>query len=299
MKTSNKKPEINNLKSSAAPIVSIQGNLGSYSHIAAKEFVKEFLNDTKFGLLERNSFDEVFADLQNHEADFIVIPIENSTHGSVYQNYDNLSKYHFTILGELYLKINFHLITHKGAKLEDIKILYTHPVGMNQIRGFLRENPKITPSEYYDTAGSVKHVKERGKKEEAAAASRFAAELYEMQILQENIHENSKNYTRFFMIGNGSSFQVENKNKTTIQFTLGEEAGSLYKSLRCFADRNISLTKIESRPIINTEWDYRFYLDIMAGEQEEKLQNAFNELKSYVREFGIIGSYRRGEYIET
>lgn len=278
--------------------ISIQGNRGSYSHIAASEVFGK-----KIEIIERDNFTDVFEDLKNSKADNIVVPIENSTHGSVYQNYDNLTQYGFEIIGEIYLKIHFHLIAHPGTKIEEINSLYTHPVGMNQIKKFLKENPKIKPIEYSDTAGSVEMIKQKDLKNSSAAASKFAAEIFEMEVLQENIQENEKNYTRFFVLaqpndGAGLSKSQE-KNKTTIQFELGEESGSLYKSLRCFADRDIALSKIESRPILNTDWQYKFYLDVEAGIEDEKMKNAMNELKGYVHSLKVLGSYAKGGYIET
>lgn len=281
--------------------ISIQGNLGSYSHIAAN-----YLFGKDIEIIERDNFTDVFEDLKSDNANYIVVPIENSTHGSVYQNYDNLTNYGYEVIGEVYLKINFHLIGNLESKVEYISEIFTHPVGMNQIRGFLRENPMIKPSEYHDTAGSVAFIKNKGN-HLAAAASKFAAEIYEMKVLKENIQENSKNYTRFFVLSKNQDksetdiFQnvSTDKKKTTIQFVLGEEAGSLYKSLRCFADRGISLSKIESRPIINTDWKYRFYLDIEESADSNKLQNALTEMKDYIKEFQVLGSYFKGEYIET
>lgn len=272
--------------------VSIQGNKGSYSHIAASHL---FGKDIE--IVERDNFTDVFDDLSKGKVNAIVIPIENSTHGSVYQNYDNLTKYNFLVVGELYLKIKFHLITNQGTKLEDIDTLYTHPVALNQIKAFLQENGKIKPVEYPDTAGAVKMIKDKKMKNAAAAASKFAAKLYKMEVLKKNIQENGKNYTRFFVLGemppNGKS------EKTTIEFVLGEESGSLYKSLRCFADRDISLSKIESRPILNTDWEYRFYVDVESSENEEKMQNAMRELGDYVKELKVLGTYSKGNYIET
>jgi prephenate dehydratase len=272
--------------------VSIQGIKGSYSHIAAAHIFGDNIEIT-----EREDFTEVFEDLAEGNVNSIVIPIENSTHGSVYQNYDNLTKYGFPVVGELYLKIKFHLIANKGARLNDIDTLYTHPVALNQIKAFLEKNKKIKPIEYSDTAASVKLIKDKKLKSAAAAASRFAAKLYGMEVLEEDIQENGKNYTRFFVLGempqNGSP------EKTTIQFILGEEPGSLYKSLRCFADRDISLSKIESRPILNTDWEYRFYVDVEASENDDKMQNAMRELEDYVKELNVLGTYLKGKYIET
>lgn len=282
--------------------ISIQGKIASYSHIAT---------DSVFGseieLLQRDSFTEVFEDLIQEKADFIVIPIENSTYGSIYTNYDNITNYNVDLIGEVYVKVNFHLISHPGKKLSDIVDVYVHPVALGQIQSFVKDHPEITFHEHEDTAGSVKFIKEENLINSAGCASRFAADYYDMEILKENIHENPKNYTRFYVITRNNTdlsldtdlFSKETEYKTTLQFTLGEEAGSLYKSLRAFADRNIALTKIESRPIINTDWDYRFYLDCNAHKDDEKMQNALSELKDYVNELKILGSYKKGNYIDS
>ncbi|BCX14242.1 MAG: prephenate dehydratase [Candidatus Dojkabacteria bacterium] len=277
--------------------VAFQGEPGSYSHIA----VKHLFNGVEY--VGHETFDEVCKDLVENRVDFAVLPIENSTHGSVYQNYDNISDYDLRIVGEVYVRINFHLIAHKGVKFSEITELYTHPVGLNQIKSFQKENPQIKFFEYPDTAGSVAMIKKKGLKHAAAAASRLSANIYEMNILKENIHENPKNYTRFFVLTTISNSDYENKKgdkrKTTIQFVLGEEPGSLYKSLRCFADRDISLSKIESRPILNTDWEYRFYIDVESGYENEKTQLAIKELQDYVRELKILGTYNKGEYIDS
>jgi prephenate dehydratase len=286
--------------------ISIQGNIGSYSHIAALDLLGYSHNSSqdKLEIIEREKFEEVFQDLSESKVEAIVIPIENSTHGSVYQNYDNMTKNNFVINGEIYLKINFHLIGQPETALEKITKLYSHPVGLNQINRFLHENQYIKPFEYQDTAGSVKMISELNRDSSefytsAAAASRFAAETYGMKILKENIQENSKNYTRFFLIQREEDPNDPENNKTTVQFELGEESGSLYKALRCFADRDIALSKIESRPIINTDWEYRFYVDVGAGTHEEKLMNAFREFGDYAKGFRVLGSYRKGVYIDT
>ena len=282
--------------------ISIQGKIASYSHIAT-----DYIFGKNVDLIERSSFFEVFEDLKDKKADYIVVPIENSTYGSIYSNYDNISNYNINLVGEVYVKVNFHLIANKGVDFKNIKNIYVHPVALGQIQSFVRENPQITFHEHDDTAGSVKYVMENKLNDSAGCASRFASEYYKMNILKENIHENPKNYTRFYIMGLKGSDSLEdllkskssNEYKTTIQFELGEEPGSLYKSLRAFADRDISLTKIESRPIINTDWKYRFYLDASAKSDDERMKNALNELKDYVVRLNVLGSYCKGEYLNS
>jgi len=272
--------------------ISIQGEIGSFSHMAAKKLYGDHIE-----FLCQASFKEVFADLKEDRADAIVVPIENSTYGSIYQNYDHLTNNKFRINSELYLKINFQLIVNPGTKLENINELYTHPVAMGQIQGFLIKNPQIKPIEFHDTAGSVEMIKNKGLINASAASSRNSAKTYGMEIVKENIQDNLKNYTRFFGLSKNSTTTDVKVNKTTIEFELGEEAGSLYKVLEFFYKRNIALVKIESRPIINTDWEYTFYLDFLAGEDE--INSHISELKYAVRHFRVLGSYVKGEYLNT
>ncbi len=281
--------------------VSIQGNIGSFSHIAST---------TLFGsgieLIERDSFKEVFDDLRNDRTEIIVIPIENSTYGSIFQNYDLLGSNDFEVFKEIYLKIKFHLIGQPESKFEDIAELYSHPVGLGQISKFLEENRQIKAIEFPDTAGAVKMVKDSKVNSKAAVASKFAANIYGMKILQEDIHENKNNYTRFFALRKSNyakasldkSIQFE-KPKTTIQFQLGEESGSLYKCLGAFANRDLALVKIESRPIINTHWEFTFYMDIRGDVNSKEMQEALEEMKTYAKDFRVIGCYDKGVYIDT
>ncbi len=279
--------------------ISIQGELGSYSHIAANALFGEeiFLNT-------RKTFEEVFEDIEKGLTDIAVVPIENSTYGSIYQNYDNISKFKVKIVAEIYVKINFHIIGRKGTKISEVKTLYSHPVGLAQINSFLKNNSHIESLQYQDTAGAVKMISElkENKHTIVAAASKFAAQIYGLDVLKEDVHENSKNYTRFYAIAKSPDvirkyISAKRESKTTIEFVLGEEPGSLYKSLRCFADRDIALSKIESRPIINTDWQYRFYLDVLAGKDSLGLNGALKELSGYVSKLNILGSYSKGKIV--
>ena len=278
--------------------VAIQGNEGSYSHIAVDNYFK----GKEYSLVECSQFLDVFDALRSEEADTIVVPIENSTFGSIYQNYDLLTETQFPIVGEIYLKINFYLSTFPGVAFEDIQEAYIHPVAMGQIQSFIKENPQIKFHEFEDTAGALKMIRDQNMLNAAGAASKFAAKYYGMQIAKENIQENSKNYTRFYVIRRQNSVLENQKGeeyKTTIEFELGEEAGSLYKTLRCFADRDIALTKIESRPIMNTDWQYRFYVDVLALKGEQRVTNALREVADYATNLRILGTYKEGKYIDT
>jgi prephenate dehydratase len=284
--------------------ISIQGNIGSFSHIAATSIFGSAID-----LIERDTFKEVFEDLNSDRCEYIVIPIENSTYGSIFQNYDLLGSNDFEIFKEIYLKIKFHLIGLPESSFNDIKELHSHPVGLGQISLFLEENRQIKAIEFPDTAGAVKMIKEKNDITKAAVASKFASNIYGMKILKEDIHENKNNYTRFFALRKktfkeSTAFNSVNntsytKPKTTIQFRLGEEAGSLYKCIGAFATRDLALVKIESRPIINTHWEFTFYMDIRADISDEKMIDALEEMKLYSKDLRVLGCYEKGTYIDT
>jgi len=270
--------------------ISIQGNLGSYSHIAAKYFS----NDRIDHLIERESFDKVFEDLANGSSDFAVVPVENSTYGSVVQNIDLIIKNDFRILAEVYLRINIHLTSFPGNKVEDIKRLYSHPVALGQIGSFLRAHKTIVPIEYEDTAGAVKMLKEKRLIDSAAAASKTAAEVYGLEVIQENIHENQKNYTRFLLLSKDQSHE-KSANKLSLLFQLKNGTKDISSALYFFIGSKIS--KIDSRPIPNTKWEHLFWLDV--DNDLEKTKGAIQKLGKITNRLKILGIYKCGEYIDT
>lgn len=275
-------------------VISIQGKKGSYSYLATNHL----FNNQDITFLERDSFAEVFTDLSKSDTDFAVIPIENSTYGSIYKNFDLLTKNNFFILQELYLKINLNLIVNPNSKFQDITEVYVHPVAREQVASFFEEHSYLKIIEHPDTAGSVEHIKNNNLISSAAIASSFAAELNNMEILQSNIQENKKNFTRFFVLSKAANYNTDS-NKFTIEFSLGEESGSLIKVLDLFAKNNIALTKIESRPIINTNWEYRFYVDGIAQINSKDLDSVLKSLSASLKSFRILGFYKKGEYINT
>lgn len=273
--------------------IAIQGNKGSYSEIASMSLYGEDIE-----VISKNTFLEVFKSLDSGECDFCVIPIENSTYGSVYQNFDLLTKFNFNIVKEIYLEVNFHVIALNDVKFEDITEIYTHPVGMAQISGFLEANPQIKPIEYHDTAGSLEMIKAKNLTTSAGAASSKAAEMNGMQILKRSIQDNPKNYTRFFALSRKPEY-AKTSNKTTLQFRLGKESGSLFEAIKVFATKNIPLVKIESRPVINSDWEYTFYIDVLEGIHTDQMKDCIIELVTNVRELRVLGSYVEGKYIKT
>ncbi|MDO8755313.1 MAG: prephenate dehydratase, partial [Anaerolineales bacterium] len=248
--------------------VAFQGEAGAYSEQAVFEY---------FGSVETlpcESFDVVFDAVNSGKCEAALIPIENSLAGSIHQNYDLLLRNNLHIVGEYLLRVRHCLIANPDVKKEDIKKAISHPQALGQCAGYLRNNG-IKAEQVYDTAGSVKMLTESGARNVAAIASRRAAELYGMQILEEGIEDNSENYTRFLAIQHETKIS-EGESKTSIVFTLKNVPGALFKALSVFALRDIDLTKIESRPLQGSPWEYLFYIDFIGAEHEDTTKRALD-----------------------
>jgi chorismate mutase/prephenate dehydratase len=264
--------------------VAFQGERGAYSENAVFQF---FGADTQ--VKHCKDFKDVFDSVCTQESQFGVVPVENSLEGSVTQNYDLFLKYNLKVCGEVIVKIEHCLIANPGTALEDIKVVYSHPQALGQCRTFLEEfGRELIPT--YDTAGSVKMLKEKGLKNAAAIASERAANLYDMHILAKDISDNPENYTRFFVLSEEDS-PATGKDKTSIIFSAKHEPGSLYHAIGEFAKRNINLSKIESRPTKKTAWEYNFYLDFEGHRTEPQCAEALKALEKYAIFVRILGSY--------
>jgi prephenate dehydratase len=265
--------------------VAFQGEAGAYSEQALLDH---------FGSVATvpcESFDAVFEAVNSGLCDTAMIPIENSLAGSIHQNYDLLLRNELQIVGEHFLRVRHCLITAPGVAKPDLKKAISHPQALGQCAGYLRSNG-IQAEQAYDTAGSVKLLKESGARDTAAIASRRAAELYGMQILAEGIEDNPENYTRFLAIQRGpKTFQGEAK--TSIVFTLKNVPGALFKAMSVFALRDLDLTKIESRPLQGSPWEYLFYIDLIGSTGEETVRRALDHLGEYAVMLRVLGSYPR------
>jgi prephenate dehydratase len=265
--------------------IAFQGEPGAYSEQAVYEY---------FGSAETmpcESFDAVFAAVTSGECESALIPIENSLAGSIHQNYDLLLRYNLYITGEHLLRIRHCLIAMPDVRKSDINKVISHPQALGQCAAYLREHG-FKPETVYDTAGSVKMLKESGARDTAAIASHRAAELYEMQILEEGIEDNSENYTRFLAIAQ-KPVKPEGESKTSIVFTLKNQPGALFKALSVFALRDIDLSKIESRPLAGKPWEYLFYIDLIGDEHDMQVARALDHLREYALLLRVLGSYRR------
>lgn len=265
--------------------VAYQGEPGAYSEQALFEY---------FGRVETlpcETFDRVFEAVNGGLCDAGLIPIENSLAGSIHQNYDLLLRNQLHIVGEYLLRIRHCLIALPEVEMADIKKAISHPQALGQCAAYLRDRG-IVPEQVYDTAGGVKLLKESGARDTAAIASRRAAELHAMQILEEGIEDNTENYTRFLVI-RSEAVLPEGEAKTSIVFTLKNQPGSLFKAMSVFALRDIDLTKIESRPLQGKPWEYLFYIDFVGAMHEEPSSRALDHLGEYALTLRVLGSYPR------
>jgi prephenate dehydratase len=233
------------------------------------------------------SFGKVFEVVALGKTDFGVIPIENSIAGSVLENYDLLYQHDLHIRGDYILRIRHCLIALPGVQWRDIKKAVSHPQALAQCAGYLHRK-NIQPVEAYNTAGSVKLLKESGDRDTAAIASRRAAELYGMQVLEENIADHAENQTRFLILGREPVI-TEGEAKTSIVFTLKNRPDALSRALAAFARHDITLTSIEARPLPGKPWGQILFLDYPGLPKDEMLDEA-GEYASNVR---VLGSYPR------
>jgi prephenate dehydratase len=272
-----------------------QGELGAFSQVAGLQLMRE-----EFLPVPMQSFEEVFISVVNGKCHCAVIPIENTLHGSVHENYDHLLKYDLPIRGETFVRIVHNLIAPPGVKFSQIKRLYSHPVALNQCRHFFENNPQIEKTTFYDTAGSVKMVMEEGLTDAGAIASANAAEIYGGKILKKSIEDDRENFTRFFLLERpkrGSKHikkDAAKKFKTTVVFTTRNLPGALFRSLSAFALRDVNLTKIESRPLRGKPWEYLFYLDFIGHVDDTICRNALNHLAELADMLRVLGCYPMG-----
>ena len=273
--------------------IAFQGRRGAYSESAAYHL---FGNDIE--VVPMDTFEQIFQGIETGAVDGGAIPIENSTAGSIYDNYDLLYKWRHPIVGEVKLQISHSLCALPGTKLADLKEVLSHPQGLAQCSRFFGRNPQIKSTAFYDTAGSAEEVAKRGDKTVGAIASAYAGKFYGLDILAEGI-ENlpGVNFTRFYAIQKTANPLPENgKIKTTLLFMLSDsgKSGALHAALGCFAKRDLNLTRIESRPHPDRPWEYIFHLSFEGSPKDPAVIEALEELQSYCDFVYRLGSFREG-----
>jgi len=262
-----------------------QGEKGAFSEEAGFNYF-----GTSAEGIPTENFVDVVRNVVRNKNSFGILPIENSSIGSIHTNYDLLLQYPVFIVGEINLIVKQHLIGLKNASFNKIKKIISHPAAIQQCQRFLNSLKKVKVDLSYDTAGSVKIIKEKNLIDTAAISSEISAKLYDMKILKRNIQDNDKNITRFIVIS--SKMRLPKKNpKTSIVFTLKNVPGALFRALSVFALRDIDLTKIESRPIPDKPFEYYFYLDFKGSVNQSVSKNALNNLKEISLFLKVLGSY--------
>jgi len=261
------------------------GRMGTFSHKACVQYFGE-----KVEPLPIPSFRQIFESVKSGNADFGVIPIENSLTGSIHENYDLLLEYDLKIVGEITLRIMHHLIGRPGTSIEEIRRVFSHPQVFDQCRQFLQRHEDWEMVAVKDTAGAVKEIRDSQNPGEAAIADKVAAEIYGMQVLEEGIETNPRNYTRFVIIGT-DPIEKGLRKKSSLIYSAGNQPGALFESLKIFAENGINLVKLESRPIHGKPWEYMFYVDLEADAEGPEFKPILDALKEKVDYLKILGSY--------
>ncbi|MDP1676730.1 MAG: prephenate dehydratase [Bacteroidota bacterium] len=272
--------------------IAFQGEYGAFSEQAA---VAYFGKDCV--PIPKENFKDVFEDVARKQTAFGIIPIENSVFGSVHQNFDLLQEFSLHITGELKLRIKMNLMALPGTVLKDIRHVYSHPQGLGQSDKFLRTLKNVTLHPFYDTAGAAKMISSEQRKDSAAIASEQAAAHYELTILKKSIENDHRNFTRFLVLST-TAVQPKRKAKTSLIFATKHVPGSLVHCLSAFAERDINLLKIESRPFVGKPWEYLFFVDIESHQKNSNCASALSELKKHTSYLKILGSYEVGKVVK-
>ncbi len=264
--------------------VAFQGEHGAYSEEAIRQHF-----GAEVQTLPCRTFEEIFIAVEEGRADFGVLPVENAVAGSINKAYDLLLEHDLRVSGEIYLSVRHHLMAPKGTRMEDVRRVRSHPQALAQCEDYLARHG-WHPEPWYDTAGSAKDLAADPQPGVAALASRLAAEIYGLEILDSDVQDLPWNITRFFVIGHQEA-PLSPHSKTSLVFAVPHRPGALNRCLDEFARRGLNLTKLESRPRRNRPWQYVFYLDFEGHWQDPVCQEALVGLLSRAAFVKLLGSY--------
>ena len=271
--------------------VAIQGIKASFHEEAAFKFFGKDIQT-----IECNSFKQTCDVLENGDADFVVMAIENSIAGSLLPNYTLIREYNFAVVGEVYLAIQLHLMALPGVKFEDIKYATSHPIAIRQCVDFFEDYPQIQIIEGNDTAACAKRIKEEQLTDTVAIANTLAAELYELNVIERRIESNKKNFTRFLILKRDRTENESPINKASICFQVSNHVGALVKVLNIFAEQKVNLSKIQSMPVLGKRNEYYFYVD-MEWKNMEAYDKAVRQALKYTVNFTIMGEYQKNDKV--
>jgi prephenate dehydratase len=274
--------------------VAIQGELGSNSHMATLAMMS---NRKDLEIIACTVSAQVLAKVVSAEVDGAVLPIENSLHGSVAEHYDLLLELPVQIERESLLRIRHNVIAMPGVKLAAVRRVMSHPVALSQCRRFLAEHPEFEVVPFYDTAGSVKHLMDAGLRDVAGIAPELAAVEYGGEVLVAGVEDHAENYTRFHLVRTEGAGALEDgagaggADKMSLAFAIEHRPGTLVAALERLARAGVNLTKIESRPVPGSPWEYVFYVDVRFGDAAQA-EAALAALREHCRMVKVLGRYR-------
>lgn len=266
--------------------IGYQGVPGCYSHQVGREYFGEGAVT-----LSCRSFRDVFEALAKGKIQYGILPIENSTSGSINEVYDLIGEYEFHIVGEKYLKVEHNLLGVEGTVLSDVRQVYSHQQGLIQCSRYLSGHPEWKLKLYYDTAGSAEYIAREGLKSKACIAGKNAASIYGLCIVGENIQNNTNNSTRFVIISKDKNADKD-ADKVSIVISVAHKPGSLYGILKHFAENKCNLMKIESRPLEGKAWEYFFYIDFSGNVNQKTTEDVLSVVEKECSYFRLLGNYK-------
>lgn len=271
--------------------IAFYGTNGTHTQQAMEEIFADFAKDKELQSFACDTFEGVMQAVDEGKAEYGVLPIENSTTGSIAGIYDLLSRYNHAIVAEHIMKINQCLMVLPGVTIDELDTCFSHPQGLMQCSGFLKAHKNLKPVEFMSTAECAKKVAEDGKRNQGAIASRRAAVEYGLEIIGDSIQEMDYNSTRFVVISKKKIYQEDSK-KISICIELPHQSGSLYHILSHFIYNDLNLTGIESRPIEDKPWQYRFFVDVEGNLSSPGVKNALKGLASEAKEMILLGNFK-------
>jgi len=275
--TESKELQKRNLK-----LVGFQGEHGAWGELAVRRYAEDMI---PIPCLE---FANVFEGVRDRELDLGMVPVENSLEGAVTEVNDILVDTDLKIIGEIVIPVCQCLLALPGADYRELKVVYSHPQALAQCRSFLSRN-KLEPRPFYDTAGAARWLAQERPSSTAVIASPIAAELYGLDIIKEDIGDHTDNFTRFLLISREAG--SESGNKCSLVFSTLHRAGALFEVLQVFAEEQINLTRIESRPVRRNPGAYAFLLDFLGKEDDPAVQRALTKMRENTPMFRILGFY--------
>lgn len=264
-------------------LVGFQGEHGAYSEMAIKN------HDEKLIAIPCNTFDEVFAGVESGQLDLGIVPVENSLGGSVDQVNDLLIETNLKIIAEITMPIHHCLLAIHNIDYRDIKAVYSHPQALSQCRGFIARN-KLEQRPFYDTAGAARMIAKEQPPAAAAIASKLCAEIYDLEVLKENIEDLNSNTTRFVVISKTPS--IEEGNKCSVVFSTAHKPGALFSVLKIFYEAKVNLTRIESRPIVKDPGKFAFLVDFEGSDNDQKISDLLSKIKEETAMFKLLGCFK-------